>query len=164
MKFLRVFFVFAASAAVLGCSGTKNSQIRGGGAAAAQNAAAPGSTSKPIANPCSLATVDEVSAVMGRTSRPGELKQAFHGNRCNFYDSSSQYEVFLQTVDWNMAGPMMTPQNTVTGIGDKAFWSYGSVYVLKSGHGMMIGFQLPNVLPTLSPAARKFAETVASRM
>lgn len=101
---------------------------------------------------------------MGRTSKPGELKQAFNGNRCNFYDASSQYEVFLQTVDWNMAGPMMTAQNTVTGIGDKAYWSYGSVYVLKNGHGMMIGFQLPNVLPTMSPAARKFAETVASRM
>jgi hypothetical protein len=117
-----------------------------------------------IANPCSLATVDEVSAVMGRRSQPGELHQAFNGNRCNFYDASSQYEVFLQTVDWRLAGPIMTPENTLQGIGEKAYWSYGSVYVLKNGHGMMIGFQLPHFLPSPTPPAENFAKQVASRM
>lgn len=123
-----------------------------------------GASTPPIANPCSLATVDEVSAVMGRQSQPGELHQAFNGNRCNFYDASSQYEVFLQTVDWRLAGPIMTPDNTLEGIGEKAYWSYGSVYVLKNGHGMMIGFQLPHYLQSFTPPAEKFAKQVASRM
>lgn len=162
MKFMSVFFVLAA---VLGCGSTKTSQPQGGTVASAQGATTTAAAaSAPIADPCSLATVDEVSAVMGRKSKPGESKHAFKGNRCDFYDPTSQYDVFLQTVDWNMAGPMMTPQNTVTGIGEKASWLYGSVYVLKNGHGMMIGFQLPDVIPSLTPPARKFAETVASRM
>jgi predicted small secreted protein len=118
----------------------------------------------PIANPCSLATLDEVSAVMGRRSQPGELHQAFNGNRCNFYDASSQYEVFLQTVDWRLAGPVMTSENTLQGIGERAYWSYGSIYVLKNGHGMMVGFQLPHFLSSPTPPAENFAKQVASRM
>ena len=164
MKLVTVFLVFAASATTMGCSNTKTPQAPNTAADSAKNGTATAPASTPIADPCSLTTVDEVSAVMGRKSKPGELKHVLNGNRCNFYDASSQYEVFLQTVDWNLAGPMMTPENTVTDIGDKAFWSYGSVYVLKNGHGMMVGFQLPHVLPSLTPPARKFAETVASRM
>lgn len=164
MKLVSMYLVLAAGAATLGCNNTKTSQPQGGTAEAVQRAAPAAATSTPIADPCSLATVDEVSTVMGRKSKPGELKRAFKGNRCDFDDRSSQYEIFLQTVDWNLAGPVMTPENTVAGIGDKAFWSYGSVYVLKNGHGMMIGFQLPHVLPSLTPPARKFAEIVASRM
>lgn len=164
MRILNVFFVLAAAVAVLGCSSTRSSQPETATGATSQAATPAAPSSKNIANPCSLATADEVSAVMGRRTNPGELKHVFNGNRCNFYDQSSQYEVFLQTVDWNLAGPMMTPANTVAGIGDKAFWSYGSLYVLKNGQGLMIGFQLPHVLPSLTPDAKKFAETVVSRM
>jgi hypothetical protein len=126
--------------------------------------AQPATASAPIANPCTLATVDEVSEAMGRKSKPGELHDAFNGKRCNFYDPTSQYEIFLQTVDWGMAGPMMTPENTLNGIGEKAFWMDGSIYVLKNGHGMMIGFQLPHVLPSMTPQAEKLAKIIAGRM
>ncbi|HVB35856.1 MAG TPA: hypothetical protein VND42_01350 [Candidatus Acidoferrales bacterium] len=41
---------------------------------------------------------------MGKQAHPGEFHKAFGDSRCNFYDPTSQYEIFLQTVD-----PKMTP-------------------------------------------------------
>lgn len=162
----RTVFLCLMAGAVLssGCHGSKDAHGAGSDNHSVADRPATAPSSAPIANPCSLVTVGEVSEAMRRRSNPGELHKAFNGNRCNFYDATSQYEIFLQTVDWNVAGEMMTADNTVQGIGDKAYWSFGSVYVLKNGHGMMIGFQLPDVLPKLTPAAEKLARTAASRM
>lgn len=164
MKRAVVLCLLVVGAAMLGCRGTKDSRGAGSGKPSVADPPAAQTSSVPIADPCSLVTVEEVSEAMGRKSNAGELHKAFNGNRCNFYDPTSQYEIFLQTVDWNVAGEMMTADNTVPGIGDKAYWSFGSVYVLKNGHGMMIGFQLPDVMPKLTPQAEKLAKTAASRM
>ena len=161
MKLPLAILLLAASSAIAGCHSNSSAS------APAPSSSSPATTQAavaPIANPCSLVTVDEVSEAMGRKSGPGELHDAFNGKRCNFYDPTRQYEVFLQTVDWNLAGPMMTPENTLSGIGDKAFWLYGSIYVLKNGHGMMVGLQLPHVMEKMTPAAEKFGKLVASRM
>lgn len=159
MKLPLSLLVLAAIAAIPGCHSNSSAPAPAPSAPAATQAAA-----APIADPCKLVTVDEVSQVMGRKSNPGELHDAFNGKRCNFYDPTSQNEIFLQTVDWGLAGPMMTPDNTLSGIGDKAFWMDGSIYVLKNGNGMMVGFQLPHVMQKMTPDAEKFGKLVASRM
>lgn len=159
MKLPLSLLVLAAIAAIPGCHSNSSASAPAQPSPAATQVAA-----APIADPCKLVTVDEVSQVMGRKSNPGELRDAFHGKRCNFYDPTSQYEIFLQTVDWGLAGPMMTPDNTLSGIGEKAFWMDGSIYVLKNGNGMMVGFQLPHVMQKMTPDAEKFGKLVASRM
>lgn len=160
MKLPLALLLLAAASAIPGCHSNSDAAAP----APSSSPAATQTASAPIANPCSLVTVDEVSKVMGRKSNPGELHDAFHGKRCNFYDPTSQYEIFLQTVDWGLAGPMMTPDNTLSGIGDKAFWMDGSIYVLKNGNGMQVGFQLPHVMQKMTPDAEKFGKLVASRM
>jgi hypothetical protein len=164
MRFLLVLCLFASGGAIVGCHVAGSAQASGSSVPLTSADPPATASSAPIADPCSLLTVDEVSEVMGRKANPGELHKAFNGSRCNFYDQTSQYEIFLQTVDWNIAGQMMTSDNALQGIGDKAYWSFGSIYVLKNGHGMMIGFQLPDVLPKSTPQVEKLARTAAGRM
>lgn len=164
MKQASVLCLLSVAAMISGCHGTRDARGGGSGKPSVADPPPTAASSVPISDPCSLVTVDEVSEAMGRKSKSGELHKAFNGNRCNFYDATSQYEIFLQTVDWNVASEMMTAQNAEQGIGDKAYWSFGALYVFKNGRGMMIGFQLPDVLSKLTPPAKKLAQIASSRM
>ena len=117
-----------------------------------------------IADPCALISVAEVSEAMGRPSKAGELTHPFHGNRCRFYDATSQYEIFLQTVDPVLIKAVLKDATAIPGMGDWAYWSAGAVYVGKGNQALMIGFQLPHTLTAMTPAAEKLARTVAGRM
>lgn len=101
---------------------------------------------------------------MGVKLGPGEF-HAIVGGRCNFYSADSQKEVFLQVTDPALLDSFAHVGGVpVTGIGDKAIWLDGSVYVQKDGNVMQIGFSLPGPLKTMSPDAEKLAKIVASRM
>lgn len=145
-----------------GCSGTKPSSQANQPVAAT---GASSSASRAAFNRCTLVTQAEVSTAMGHASQPGQYHPIV-GGRCNFYDAKSQYEIFLQSFD--VAGltdslAQMGAQR-VSGIGEKAVFSYGSVYVWKNGRGIQVGFMLPHPITQMTPAAEKLAKTIAGRM
>jgi hypothetical protein len=162
MRWITVTTVTLVVWVATGCSGSKPSGAAN--QAPAENSAAQSAT-RAAFNPCSLATQSEVSAAMGHASQPGQYHPMV-GGRCNFYDARSQYEIFLQSFD--VAGlPDSLAQmgaQRVSGIGEKAVFSYGSIYVWKGGRGMQIGFMLPHPITQMTPAAEKLAKTIADRM
>jgi len=164
MKSCSLILALALVAAGGACSGSKTSPPAGAFANVATTASA-AAPSRPVSNPCSLTNPAEVSAVMGRKSGPGEFHKDL-GGRCNFYDSTSQYEIFLQTIDTATFDSLThLPGNTkVSGIGDRALWSDGSLYVQKGDRALQIGFSLPHPLKTMTPAAEKLAKLIVSRM
>jgi hypothetical protein len=154
-------------AAGTACSGSKASAPgQSAPADSGRTKAAVQSVSTAIANPCSLASQAEISAVMGRKTKPGEFHKDYGGARCNFYDPTSQYEIFLQTMDPALLDSMThLPGNTaMSGIGDRALWSDGSLYVQKGSEAMQIGFDLGHPLKTMTPQAEALAKTIVSRM
>ena len=164
MKSCSLILALVLVAAGAACSASKASPPAG----AASNLATTASAAAPspaISNPCSLTNPAEVSAVMGRKSRPGEFHKDL-GGRCNFYDSTSQYEIFLQNMDTAALDALThLPGNTkVSGIGDRALWSDGSLYVQKANHALQIGFSLPHPLKTMTPGAEKLAKLIVGRM
>jgi hypothetical protein len=162
MKSFSLILTLAVAAGGAACSGSKTSPPASSSVATPANAAAP---SRPVSNPCSLTNPSEVSAVMGRKSRPGEFHKDL-GGRCNFYDSTSQYEIFLQNMDPDLLDSLAhLPGNTaVSGIGDRALWSNGSLYVQKGNRALQIGFSLPDTRKTMTPQAEKLAKLIVSRM
>lgn len=154
--------IMAMAVCAAGCSSSKPSNVANQPAAATS---AVQSASRAAFNPCTLATQAEVSAAMGHASQPGEY-HAIVGGRCNFYDAKSQDEIFLQSFD--VAGlPDSLAQmgaQRISGIGEKAVFSYGSVYVWKNGRGVQVGFMLPHPITQMTPAAEKLAKTIADRM
>lgn len=123
------------------------------------------SASRAPFNPCSLVTQSEVTEAMGHASGPGEYHPLV-GGRCNFYDAKSQYEIFLQSFDVAGLPDSLAEMGAqrVSGIGEKAVFSDGSLYVWKGGRGIQIGFMLPHPIAQMTPAAEKLAKTIADRM
>ncbi|MGC1105764.1 MAG: hypothetical protein WA876_04430 [Candidatus Acidiferrales bacterium] len=162
MRWIEAATMALAVAAVAGCS---NSKPNGAASQAASASATPRSASHAAFNPCTLATQLEVSEAMGHASGPGQYHPLV-GGRCNFYDARSQYEIFLQSFD--VAGLLdsiaQMGGQRISGIGEKAVFSYGSLYVWKDGRGMQIGFLLPHPITQMTPAAEKLTKTIAGRM
>lgn len=162
MKWPIVGVVALAISGVAGCSGSKSSGAANQAPAARTSVQ---SASRAPFNPCSLATQSEVSTAMGHASEAGQYHPIV-GGRCNFYDAKSQYEIFLQSFD--VAGltdslAQMGAQR-ISGIGESAVFSYGSLYVWKGGRGIQIGFMLPHPITQMTPATFKLAKTIADRM
>ncbi|MGB6876243.1 MAG: hypothetical protein WBD87_09440 [Candidatus Acidiferrales bacterium] len=162
MRWIEAATMALVVAAAAGCSGTKPN---GPANQAVSASATPQSASHAAFNPCTLATQSEVTEAMGHALGPGQYHPLV-GGRCNFYDARSQYEIFLQSFD--VAGlPDSIAQmggQRISGIGEKAVFSDGLLYVWKNGRGMQIGFLLPHPIPQMTPAAEKLAKTIADRM
>ncbi|HJT86986.1 MAG TPA: hypothetical protein VJ732_03995, partial [Bryobacteraceae bacterium] len=88
------------------------------------------------------------------------------GTRCNFYDPTSQYEIFLQSMDPALLDSMShLPGSTpVNGVGDRALWSDGSLYLQKGSEALQIGYDLPHPLKAMTPPAEALAKIIVSRM
>lgn len=162
MKWIKAITMGLVISMAAGCSGSKSNDTAN---QAPATSAAKQSASHAAFNPCTLATQSEVSTAMGHASEPGQYHPLV-GGRCNFYDARSQYEIFLQSFD--VAGVLdslaQMGGQRISGIGEGAVFSDGSVYVWKGGRGIQIGFMLPHPIRQLTPAAEELAKTIASRM
>jgi hypothetical protein len=163
MKALAVVATLGLTLALAHCSGSKASSVTASNSSPAQPAQQ--NSSRASVNLCKLVTQEEVSQAMGRKSGPGEFHNDL-GGRCNFYDSTSQYEIFLQNMDPASIDSLaqLGGQKAAPGIGDRAYWADGSLYVEKGNRGIQIGFSLPHASDKLSPAAEKLSKLIVSRM
>ncbi len=163
----RLVAIFLVALVTCACSQTKSPPSGGsaGGSSAPAPAVSAATAGSTAFNPCKLVSPAEVSVVMGRASGKGEYHPIL-GGRCNFYDAQSQDEIFLQSVDPALfdAYAHVPSAVTVTGIGDRAIWVGGSLYVQKGSRGLQIGFFLPHSLKQLTPSAEKLARMIVSRM
>jgi hypothetical protein len=132
-------------------------------AMSALTTAAPASASP---NPCTLVTTAEASAAMGVSSLPGKPHTSRHASSCRFYSADHTKNVFVQTLGADdMIGAAQIGGKPVPGIGDKALWIGGSMYVKKGGNYMQVGlYRNAESMKTMDPAIIPLAKTVAGRM
>lgn len=123
-------------------------------------------TAARIANPCRLLTQAEISAALGTRFGAGQLTNNWAGPRCRFF-TASQHEVFIDVVDPSLfdayahSADAVLPEN-----GGQALWQHTSyqsyLYILKDGNLVTVG--LPRSLTVPTPAVRRLAQLIASRM
>jgi delta 1-pyrroline-5-carboxylate dehydrogenase len=115
---------------------------------------------------CALVTTAEASAAMGAASLPGKPHTSRQSTSCRYYSSDHTKNVFVQTSE---AGDMMGAQQLggkpVAGIGDKAIWASGSLFVQKGGKYMQVGlYRNAASMQKMDPQIVPLAKTVAGRM
>ena len=103
---------------------------------------------------------------MGVTSLPGKPHTSRHASSCRFYSADHTKNVFVQTLDaGDMTGAAQIGGKPVPGIGDKALWIGGSMYVKKGGNYMQVALYLnPGSMNKMDPAIVPLAKIVAGRM
>jgi len=116
--------------------------------------------------PCRLLTQAEISAALGTRFGAGQLTNTGAGPRCRFF-TASQHEVFIDVVDPALFDAYAHSADAVlTGIGYKVLWQHTSyqsyLYILKDGNLVTVG--LPRSLSVPTPAVRRLAKLIASRM
>jgi len=141
-------------------------------AAPADASAAPAAaTAAPAAaaanDACALVTQAEASTAMGASAAAPIAKTDHDGyTSCRYYDPTKTKNVFVQYVDPKIAeqmGPM--GGKDVAGVGDKATWLAGSIFVTKGGKAAQIGLYLnANSMKAMDPGESALAKTAADRM
>ena len=116
---------------------------------------------------CALVTQAEASTAMGASAAAPIAKTDRDGyTSCRYYDPTKTKNVFVQYVDPKIVdqmGPM--GGKPVAGVGEKATWLAGSIFVTKDGKAAQIGLYLsPNSMKTMDPGESALAKTVADRM
>jgi hypothetical protein len=97
----------------------------------------------PAANACGLVTAAEASAAMRVTSLPGKARATKRGSSCRYYSPDHKMNVFVQTAEaGDMIGAAQLGGKAVPGVGDKAIWSSGSLFVQKGGKVVQVGLYL----------------------
>ncbi|MDB5071981.1 MAG: hypothetical protein JWM87_3092 [Candidatus Eremiobacteraeota bacterium] len=80
---------------------------------------------------------------MGVTSLPGKARPTRRGSSCRYYSPNHQMNVFVQTVSaGDMIGATQLGGKTVPGVGDKAVWAGGSLFVQKGGKVAQVALYL----------------------
>jgi hypothetical protein len=132
-------------------------------AAAAMMSPAPASAAP---NACTLVTTAEASAAMGVASLPGKARPTRHGTSCRWYSPDHKMNVFVQTIGpGDMISAGQAGGKAVPGIGDRAVWAYGSLFVQKGGNYAQIALYLkPASMEKMDPAVIPLAKTAAGRM
>ena len=117
-------------------------------------------------NPCALATMADASTAMGVASLPGKPHTSRHASSCRYYSADHTKNVFVQTADaGDMTGAVQFGGKPVAGIGDKAVWAGGSMFVQKGTKYVQVGLYLNKAsLKSMDPALVPLAKTVAGRM
>ena len=103
---------------------------------------------------------------MPSASLPGKRHTSRRSTSCRYYSSDHTKNVFVQT---SAAGDMMGAQQIggkpVAGVGDKAIWAGGSVFVQKGGKYMQVGLYRNRAsMEKMDPEIIPLAKTVAGRM
>ncbi len=136
-------------------------------AAAAAGAATFATTAADAAlNACVLVTVPEATAAMGAPSLPGKPRGTRHGTSCRFYSADHQKNVFVQTIQaGDMLGAAQLGGKPVAGIGDKAIWASGSLFVQKGANYAQIGlYRNAASMQQMDPQIVPLGKIAAGRM
>ena len=117
-------------------------------------------------NPCAVVTVAEASTAMGVASLPGKPHAGRSGSSCRYYSADHTKNVFVQTTDaGTMTGAAQFGAKPVPGIGDKALWAGGTMFVKKGANYMQVAlYRNKASLEKMDPAIVPLAKTAASRM
>jgi hypothetical protein len=118
------------------------------------------------ADACALVTVAEASAAMGAPSLPGKPRPTRHGSSCRYYSANHQMNVFVQTVQpGDMIGAQQLGGKAVPGVGDKAIWASGSLFVQKGGNVAQIGlYRSAASMEHMDPQIVTLGKSAAGRM
>jgi hypothetical protein len=147
-------------------SRNKHSYVLAAAIVASAAFAAPAPASAGTSNPCALVTSAEATTAMGVASLPGKAHAGRLGSSCRYYSADHTKNVFVQIVSaGDMMGAVQIGGKPVSGIGDKAFWASGSMFVKKGGSFVQVGLYLnAKSMEKMDPAIVPLAKTVASRM
>jgi hypothetical protein len=117
-------------------------------------------------DPCALVTTADASTAMHVASLPGKPHASRRGASCRYYSPNHQMNVYVQNVQaGDMIGATQLGGKAVPGIGDKAIWSGGSMFVQKGGKVVQVGLYLNAAsMQKMDPAIVPLAKTVAGRM
>lgn len=117
-------------------------------------------------NACALVTTAEASAAMHVKSLPGKALTDKSGSSCRYYSPDHTKNVFVQSGSADdMTGAMQMGGKTVPGIGDKAVWAMGSLFVQKGGKVAQVGLYLNAAsMKTMDAAIVPLGRAAASRM
>jgi hypothetical protein len=115
---------------------------------------------------CALVTTAEASAAMGVASLPGKPHMSRRATSCRYYSADHTKNVFVQTsAAGDMMGAGQIGGKPVNGIGDKAIWAAGSIFVQKGGKVMQVGlYRSAQSMQTMDPQVVPLAKIVAGRM
>ncbi len=165
MKHLSIALVaLFALAACAGAAKTSTSD------AAASSAPASVASSVPAAaatDACGLVTPAEASTALGSAAQAGITHTDHDGyGSCRYYDATKTKNVFIQFVDPKLAEQMgAMGGKDVAGVGDKATWLSGSIFVQRSGKAAQVGLYLNAAsMKAMDPAEADLAKVVAGRM
>ncbi len=117
-------------------------------------------------NVCGLVTTAEASSAMGTASLPGKAHTSRRSTSCRYYSSDHTKNVFVQTSEaGDMMGAGQIGGKPVAGIGDKAVWAAGSMFVQKGGKYMQVGLHRNAAsMQKMDPQIVALAKAVAGRM
>jgi hypothetical protein len=121
-------------------------------------------------NPCALVTTAEASTAMRVSSLPGKPHTSRGSSSCRYYSPDHTKNVYIQILQAGdmtgaaqLAGPL--GGKSISGIGDKALWVAGSMYVQKGGSYVQVALYLnPASMKKMDPGVIPLAKTVAGRM
>jgi hypothetical protein len=117
-------------------------------------------------NPCTLVTTAEAASAMGTASLPGKPHTSRGTTSCRFYSSDHTKNVYVQIVEaGDMIGAGQLGGKPVAGIGDKAVWASGSMFVQKGAKYVQVGlYRSAASMEKMDPQIVPLARTVAGRM
>ncbi len=103
---------------------------------------------------------------MGKSSLPGKAHTSRRSTSCRYYSSDHTKNVFVQTAGAeDMIGAGQLGGKAVAGIGDKAIWAAGSMFVQKGGKYVQVGlYRSAASMQKMDPQIVPLAKTVAGRM
>ncbi len=159
---IALVMVFALAA----CSGTANA-TRSDAASSAPVAAASSVPAAAATDACALVTRAEASTALGSKASAGIAKAGHDGyGSCRYYDATKTKNVFVQFVDPKLAAGMGSMGATdVPGIGDKAFWFGGAIFVSKGDKAAQVSLYLgAGSIKTIDPGEVDLAKIAATRM
>jgi hypothetical protein len=132
----------------------------------ASGAATTTGTADAAPNACALVTTAEASTAMRVASLPGKARPTRKGSSCRYYSPDHRMNVFVQTVGADdMVGAGQLGGKPVAGVGDRAIWASGSLFIQKHGQYAQIGLYLsPASMEKMDPAIIPLGKTAASRM
>jgi hypothetical protein len=118
------------------------------------------------ASPCSLITAAEASSAMHVTALPGIARSSRRGASCRYYSPDHRMNVFVQAIrPTDLIGAAQLGGKPVSGVGDKAIWSGGSLFIQKGGNTAQVGLYLSaESMNHMDPAIVTLGKLAASRM
>ncbi|MDA8114251.1 MAG: hypothetical protein M0Z43_05945 [Acidithiobacillus sp.] len=118
-------------------------------------------------DPCKLLTQAQVSQAFGERVAPAQRQPSASGHPiCGWRNASQSKTLYVMIASRKtMPPPWWKTAIPVRGIGDKAFWSSGWMYVKKHASGVAIELILsPNSAKHMDPQLLTLAKEITARM